>query len=397
MINLLVLLVSSKQLGGEIIGQVSLLLLNITIIQLINEVFTGYSLVHFIPTSSVKNIYKTGLVWTVICILILNALFLMLHIGLRDLAVHVAFLSFIGTLHSFHLVILLGKEKIKSYNLLMSLQPALLLITLFVNVFILKTKSLNSYLIALYISFCFSFVMSLYPILKLLTDSTKTHTLTTNTAAIFKNGFINQIGNLAHVLGGRYNFYLLSSTLLVGVFSRANSLMESAWVISGSVTPIVLTHVANQKEVSTNGRLTFLLAKVSFLLSVLCVLLILVLSANLFEYILGNDFKDIKTLMLYLSPGILCISFSTVISHYFSGLGRQSVQLIANSLGLAATVCLGPFLIARYQLVGACYTTSVSYFIQASTLVIAFMNQNNLHLKDIFGLRKELKLLKKGS
>jgi O-antigen/teichoic acid export membrane protein len=396
-INLLVLLVSSKQLGGEIIGQVSLLLLNITIIQLINEVFTGYSLVHFIPTSSVKNIYKTGLMWTEGCILILNLFFFLLNIGIKELAVHVALLSFIGTLHSFHLVILLGKEKITNYNFLVFLQPTLLLVALCVNLFILKTKTLNSYLIALYVSFCVSFIMSLYSIIKLFIANPKAVMHSINTPAIFKNGFINQIGNLAHVLGGRYNFYLLSSTLLVGIFSRASSLIESAWVVSGSITPIILTHVANQKDISNNGRVTFLLAKVSFLLSVLCVLLILVLPASLFDYLLGNDFKDIKSLMLYLSPGILCISFSTVISHYFSGLGKQGVQLMANCLGLVATICLAPFLISRYQLIGACYATSISYCIQALVLTIAFMNQNKFNLKEFFRFKNELNLLKKDS
>jgi Na+-driven multidrug efflux pump len=101
--------------------------------------------------------------------------------------------------------------------------------------------------------------------------------------------------------------------------------------------------------------------------------------------------------MLYLSPGILCISFSTVISHYFSGLGKQGVQLMANCLGLVATICLAPFLISRYQLIGACYATSISYCIQALVLTIAFMNQNKFNLKEFFRFKNELNLLKKDS
>jgi Na+-driven multidrug efflux pump len=73
------------------------------------------------------------------------------------------------------------------------------------------------------------------------------------------------------------------------------------------------------------------------------------------------------------------------------------VQLLANGLGLMATICLAPFLILRYQLIGACYATSIAYFIQALVLIIAFMHQNNFRLKEIFRFRNELNLLKKDS
>ena len=39
LINLAILLISSRELGGEVRGQVSLLILNIAIIQAINEIW----------------------------------------------------------------------------------------------------------------------------------------------------------------------------------------------------------------------------------------------------------------------------------------------------------------------------------------------------------------------
>ncbi|MBX3163240.1 MAG: polysaccharide biosynthesis C-terminal domain-containing protein [Bacteroidetes bacterium] len=373
LINLLVLLISSKQLGGEIIGQVSLLILNITIIQIVNEIYTGSFLVHFIPKFSLKKIYGAGFVWTFSCIVLLNLIFLLFNVGLKELWLHALLLSFFVTLTSFHNVILLGKEKIKLYNFLIFLQPLLLLLSLCVNLFVFGNKNLSSYIFALYLSFGFVCLLSTLFVLTTISQHNTTHEF--HFLSILKTGFTGQLGNLAHTLSNRFNFYLLSSILLVGIFSRASSLIESVWVISGSITPIVLTRIANQQQNPDNRNLTFRLAKISFALSLLCVIVVLFLPNELFVFLLGKDFENVKTLMLYLSPGILCISFSTVISHYFSGRGEQRVQLAANSLGLLFTLCASPFLISRYGLIGACGATSVAYFIQAFVLTLVFVRE----------------------
>lgn len=375
------LLISSRTLGGEIIGQVSLLILNITIIQIVNEIYTGSFLVYFIPKFSLKKIYLAGFVWTLCCIVLLNLVFILFNIGLKELWHHALFLSFFITFTSFHNIILLGKEKIKLYNFLIFLQPLLLLLSLCVNLFLFNNKNLSSYITALYFSFGFTCLLSAIFTLKTISQNTNAEF---QFLSILKNGFTGQLGNLAHTLSNRYNFYLLSSVLLVGIFSRASSLIESVWVISGSITPIILTRIANQQENSNNEKLTLRLAKISFALSLLCVIVVLFLPNELFIFLLGKDFENVKTLMLYLSPGILCIGFSTVISHYFSGKGEQCIQLVANSLGLLFTLCASSFLISRYGLIGACCSTSAAYFIQAFVLTLVFMKQNKFNMKLLF-------------
>jgi O-antigen/teichoic acid export membrane protein len=212
---------------------------------------------------------------------------------------------------------------------------------------------------------------------------------------ILRNGFINQAGNLAHTLSNRFNFYIIGNALLIGVFARASSLIESVWLVSASITPLLLTRVANQQNDDSNSRLAFLLSKISLLLSALCVIIMLSLPDSLYIFLLGSDFAGIKELMLYLSPGVVCIGFSTVISHYFSGTGEQKVQLLANSAGLLVTLCTAPLLISRYQLNGACYAASLSYFVQALVLTVVFMRRNGLHFSVLFRFRKDWELLKK--
>lgn len=393
-ISLAILLVSSRYLGGAVVGQVSLFVLNLAIIQIVNDIYTGTALVYFIPKHNLGKIYSKGFVWTIGCIVVLNLIFFIFNTGIKELWLHVLTISFLSTLHAFHNVILLAKEKIKTYNFLILFQPALLLGVLVLDVFVFDLKDVNAYLVSAYVSWCISLSLSSFYVIKILKKSSRTEEII-NSTAIFKNGFISQLGNLAHTLSNRYNYYMIASTVLIGVYASASSLVESIWIISGSVSPIILTHIANQTDMENNSRITLLLSKICFLLSILCVAVLFVIPADFFTWLLGKDFSGTKTIMLYLSPGILCISFSTIISHYFSGLGMQKVQLIANSLGLLVTLSTSYYFINLYGLKGACYSATLSYFMQTLVVTIVFMKMNKFKIHQLLNFRKDLELLKK--
>jgi O-antigen/teichoic acid export membrane protein len=393
-INLSILLISAKQLGGDVRGQISLFLLNIAIVQTINEIFTGYALVYFIPKSNIKSIYKFGFLWTILITTIISASLLTIEIISKSQLIHICILSFLIILNSFHGVILLAKQKIKIYNLLMFFQPFTLLLALCISIFIFEQREINSYIISLYTSFSCSFLISLFFVIKVLLSDFDTKNAKIEISDIFKSGFYNQVANLSHMLSNRFNFYLLSTTLMVGVYSSAVSLIESILIISSSISTIILTNTANRNNEDKIVSLTFLLSKISFMLSLLCAGILYIVPDFLFIELLGNDFSDIKSIMLHLCPGIIFISFSTVISHYFSGIGNQKLIALANFMGLLTTISFSYFLINRFQLLGACYGANLSYLISSLVLVVAFVKHNNISLKQFFKLKSELYLLK---
>ncbi len=398
LVNLAILLVSSKQLGSDGRGHVSLLVVNIAVIQIINEIYTGYALVYFIPKFSFKKIYSFGIVWTIICTMlcavVMYVLFTVFDLGAGENWMHLMILSFIIILHSFHMVILLAKEKIKLYNFLNFLQPALLLLTLLVMFFYYEIKTVNSYIIALYISFFTAIILSSTQVFKIFGTQQNSQSLF-NLSNIVENGFYNQLANLCHMLSNRYNFYLLGNTILVGIYSSSSSLIESVWIISGSVSPVILTYIANSRNPASNAKITFLLSKICFLLSLFCVVILYFIPRDFFVFLLGEDFIHVKTVMLYLSPGILFISFATIISHYFAGLGKQKILLVANSFGLLATISTSHYFVSRYQLLGACYSTIISYFVATVILVTVFMKQNKFTLFDLLSLKRDFELLRR--
>jgi O-antigen/teichoic acid export membrane protein len=391
-INFAILLITSKVLGGEIRGEITLFVLNIAIIQIVNEIYTGYTLVHFIPKFSFKKLYKFGFLWVAVCTLVLSVFFYLFNVRMGGNWVHLFLLSFIVILHSFHLVFILGKEKIKLYNWLSFSQPLILLLSLLIFIFVLQQKSVTSYIISMYISFVPPAIISSIYIFKEYRNPIKQEVFLVK--QVFTNGFYNQFAALTHMLSNRYNYYLLSTNLLVGVYSSATSLIESVWLISGSVTPIILTHVANSKQNEENKHITFVLAKLCFLLSIVCVLVLYFIPDVFFVFLLGDDFAETKHIMLLLSPGILCVSFSSIIVHYYSGIGQQKTIALANLCGFITTISLGYTLISNYSVIGACYVSSISYFITSMILLIVFMRKHHFTIKDLFEIRKNIYLIK---
>ena len=59
-INFLILLLSARYLGVRTRGEISVFLVNIALVQVLTEIYTGYNLVHFMQKFSHRRILKTG-------------------------------------------------------------------------------------------------------------------------------------------------------------------------------------------------------------------------------------------------------------------------------------------------------------------------------------------------
>ena len=392
MINFLILLLISRYLGSSNLGIISQMILSISIIQTVNEIYTGSALVYFVPQGHFTRIYWQGFVFTLVCIVLINPVFMVFNLVQPGMSLHVALLSFLVSLHYFHTVLLLAREKMAWYNRVIFLQPFLLLLSLGTAVFLFKQNQLETYLLCFYFSYILSLLVSGGMVLFLPAQAATPHTV--SFAQVFRNGLLNQLGNLAHTLSNRLNYYLLGTTALVGVYAGSSSLIESLWIISGSVSPVILTHIANNAVSERNSRISFLLAKLCFLLSLACVFILLLLPNALFVFLLGTDFGEAKSIMLYLSPGVLLLSFSSILSHYFSGLGNQKLLFVANVSGLLAAVCSAYPLIHSFGVYGACYSAGLSYLVQALIISIAFMKKNAMGLRDLLSLRNDVVFLK---
>ena len=391
-INFFILILSSRYLGVSSRGEISIFVLNIAIIQIINEVYTGYSIIHFVPKYNLRKIVGFGLFYTVLFCSLSNSIVVFLNKQVQGYEWIGYCVSVLVITNTFNCVIILGKEKIKIYNILSFLQPFLLLLGHIFYIFVLRRYTFVSFVFPLFFSFLAAFILSTITVIKLLVKEhpAKDYAL----KPILKNGFMFQTSSLMFLFVNRYSYYLLPESASVGLYSSASSLMESVLIIVNAISPLLLARVAKQGDTLKSADIALSLSKASFFLSILATLIIFSLPGNFFVYILGKGFAGIKSLMLIYAPGIVLVSLFAVISNYFLALGKQKLLVLCYGLGFISTILFAPVLISKYLMYGAAFNANIAYLIMAISVCYAFIRTNKLSLKRFFSMRTDLKNLK---
>ncbi|MBK6523026.1 MAG: polysaccharide biosynthesis C-terminal domain-containing protein [Sphingobacteriaceae bacterium] len=390
-VNFLILIVTAKYLGISTRGEIGLIMLNLAIIQMINEIYTGYSLVHFIAKFNVNKIYLNGMLFTLISSIGTNLILVLLHKQPSEYAWLLFVSSIIIILNTFNCVVILAKEYYKMYNFLSIFQPVALLVGIFVFTNFYGNFTLDSYIWPLIISFALSFIISSYFVLVyILKPDTKTEFAL---GAILKNGLYCQAGVLMYILSGRLSYYLLETKPDVGLYSTASSLIEAVLIITNSVTPILLSRVAILGKTDNSIKLTLIFAKLCFLVSILAVVVIYFYPYKclLFYWAIAL-FKVNQSCFCF--RRVLSFKFLGIISHYFSGIGNIKMVSFYNFFGFAATLILAPILIAKHGIAGAAITTNIAYFITFVASIIVFLKITGVPFSSLFNLKDDIKELK---
>jgi len=392
-INFVILVVSSRYLGVSSRGEISIFILNITLIQILNEVYTGYSIVHFIPKFNFRSLVIFGFCYTLIFCSLSNLLVCFLNKQVPGYEWLGYVISLLVVLNTFNCVLILGRENIAAYNLLSFVQPFLLLIGIGVSVFLFKKFTFVSYVYPLSISFSTAFIIS-SAIVSGFFKKEDYFNRTFRLRPILANGLIFQSATLMYIFVNRYSYYLLPDIAKVGLYSSASSLMEALLIITNSISPILLARVSNQGNTLKSVDMTLALSKASVLFSVVFVFIVCMLPGSFFVFILGEGFSGIKDLMIVYAPGILMVSFFGTMSYYYSAIGKQKLVLACYSLGFSATLVLAPVLIGKFGSKGAAYSAGISYFLMGFAICSTFIVINKLSLKRFFSVQTDYKNLR---
>jgi len=199
-----------------------------------------------------------------------------------------------------------------------------------------------------------------------------------------------QAANIFQLLNYRFCYYVLDgandlqSKKNVGVFSTATSISEAVWVIMNGITMVQYVTLSNRDNRELAINITVKLAKISFALSVFALLVLNFLPTEVFVFLFGNDFTDIKTYCLLLAPGIAAYGFAGVYLHYFSATGNMKYNATSALVGLAITLPCSFILIPLFGTKGAAYTNCASYIASSLFLLFMFKKQSQTSLYNLF-------------
>lgn len=379
--TLIILLLMTNKLGSTELGIIGLIMVDITIIQLSVDLFAGSSLIYFASRSNIGKLLLTA--YFFISIVIVLYYFLMLagsnyFPGILYTIVpegfnhHILGISLLGSLMSTHYNLLLGKQRIKSYNIIFTLQISTLLIVFLTNIYLLHHYTVMAYLTAMYWAYAAGAVIGFFTLLKNIGPLSMVGWVKT-TKAVIRYGFITQVANLLSIGNNRMSFFFItrfSGLSALGVYYAGIQLTEGLKLIGSSIAVVQFSAISNTRDLNYAKQLTVKLMKFSVGITFLATLVLVVLPDTFYSWMFSKDFSGVKPVILALSPGVIALAANNIFSHYFSGLGNPKVNLYAKVVGFIFTIILAILLIPKFGLVGAAITASVSYI---STVIYQYI------------------------
>ena len=371
MVTLGIAVVISNALGAAGRGEQSLILLGISLVCLFTQVAGGSALVYLTPRFDGRQLIKAAYLW----VLSSSVVFMLLNWGVSILphyGYHIVILSFLNSSWNVLAFYLLGREKSSWYNALNFINSFIALAYLFIK-WKLFSLQIDDYPLALYLSHGITLLISLFG-LKYIRSGEKVSVGTLFQKFIHHGGFI-QLANVAQLLKYRIHFYFIEiflGTALLGIYANGVAVAEGVWIITRSLSVIQFSKVANLSNDQEARKITNQYTWSSIGLSTLATLVLLCFPDSLFSRIFGKEFLGIHDLLLYLSIAIISLSVSNLISHYFSGIGKNHLNFIGSLIGLLITAALGYILIPKYGLKGAAIASSVAFFGTAIFHVILY-------------------------
>ena len=390
-ISFVLLLLTTNYLGAEGRGAISLLTASAGLINLFSGFIGGAALVYLIPKNRNRTfIWQTLLIsyiWASFVSGIVTCALIFTKSIPENLAIHIFFIGIFISVFSLHTIILVAFEKIFLQNIATFIQILINFLIFSSSIFLLKIINIAAFIFSLYFSYIISSLLSFILAIKEFPKEERKIYLWDSIKEILKFGSVSQLGNVIQYLNYRLSYYILNyyTTLaLVGVYSVGVMFSETVWMIPGSISLVQYSRIANSEDLDYSRNLTLRLAKFSFIATLFVVFIFILLPYDIFSGMFGKDFKPVKSVMIYLSPGIAIFGYTVIISHYFAGTGRYIVNTKADFLGLIITLIFNFTLVPKYGYIGAAVTASLSYLTTGLFLLFSFLRETKTRGKELF-------------
>lgn len=368
-------MLSTRYIGAEGVGQVSLILLGITLIHLVSDCVGGPAIVYLLSRHNIFHLIIPSVIWTAFCAVSGSFFLSTFHLIPDGYLIDLMCLSFFVAVNAINLNILLGKGRIKPLNIISTLQTIISLCVLFIEFVVLHHSSIRVYFYAYYAGVISSLILStifIVPYFKTKNEIIKTSVL----RDLVKYSSVMQVSNIGQMLNYRLSYYFIeffSGSAALGIFSVATQVAESVWIIGKSFATIHYTRVSNLGDNIESRQLTLLLMKMVGLITLFLLIVMVCLPGSVYDFLFGHGFSAVRSIVVFLTPGIFFTSLSMIISHYFSGIGLPVKSMTGSLIGLLITLILGIILIPLLGLEGAAIMTTVSYFVGLIYLLHAFL------------------------
>lgn len=384
-----VLAYTTQVWGSQGRGAISLLIADLAIVSFFSNIIVGSSISYYTPRVALFKLVPLAYFW---CLFIgISVPFVITSIHEQEHRVFLIIISCVFSLCTVHTNIFVGLQHMKAYNIYTFLQYAVLMLFLILFVFVKDTADYTVYFVAQIFTFSSIFLVSLLHLYKQAHSPLFSWNFDKRVFfQLFSFGIKTELSGFMQFINNRLSYYALASLWgipEVGKFAVGVACAEAILVLSKSFS----IHIFSQTIGNSNEKIKLMqtqkAVRISLFLTLCCVCVISVVPNQTYTWVFGNDFFETKYIILLLSPGIIALSASGIIGHYFSGSNQLNILNVKSAIGLCITILLCFFLIPKYGVYGACIAVSLSYIVSSIVLFYWFYKHNSFSWRD-FMFRK---------
>ncbi len=352
-LGMLTIIIVSQFLGSSGKGEQAIVVYNIYVLLLIFTLIGNSTLVYLTPRSHIGKLLNVSLIWIFALALVL-CVFFVLFPQIAPLYILVSIpIASIAAVCEINQFILLGRQEVAKANAIKLIYPAvsfgyigaLALVGGFNGVEDCIVGMALGYLLALIygINCLKSEYRSIRPLSK--EEFRQTFKL------LFSLGATKQVGSIAQSLNYRLSFYLLGffcGESLVGIYSNGVSLSEAVMLFGSSLALVQYSALSNSKDPKSSKPLTLKMCAVNAVFTFLALVVLCLLPSEVYVFVFGEDFAQVKEVVIMLSLGTLLLSVASNFTQYLYAQGNFKISTVASLIGLAVTLIGGFVFVPLY-------------------------------------------------
>ena len=374
-----VFILSTRYLGAEGRGTISLFVANVTIVQLFSEIIFGSGYIYFIHQYNKKNIITYGFILSTLAGLVIPLILYVTHLHPEHLVLDLIINSILFAWVNWIGLHLRAHKQFNFYNVFYLFYSVfqIVLIWLMMN----NLASIENFILGLQIHLAISFIIGLGFLFALKQTTIESNNAPIHWLALIKKSIVSQYSNWLFFLNTRVSFYLIYTVLKdneqLGIYSAASVLTEAIWIIPLALATPLYPAITAESDKHKIIHMTNEYAYSSFWLSFIAVAILLATPEVVLEFIFGKDFKGLHTFILLLSVGTLILSYAKIYWNYFQGMGLFSINAKATLISFVLPLIVFIPFITTLGVYGVALMSCASYIIYSILLIYYYKKETN--------------------
>jgi O-antigen/teichoic acid export membrane protein len=393
-LNLLLIFINGKALGREGMGIVGLIYASANLAVIFNSIFCGNAIVYFMNKYNIRYVFYPAYTWSFAGSFVSCGIMAVSGILPDGYEWTVFFLAILISLTAANSRFLLGRDKLKEFNLIFIIQGVCMFLIIIFIYYMTDYRNISGYITGLLSAYLIAFVYSSVLLFPIFSKSAKIQrnegdkSLPEMLKEMLVYGLWSSIDNLTEGLTARLNYFLIQHTGgygNVGLLDTGTKISESILHISNSISYLEYKEVSKTRDREAQKNITLRLFGLTFCALTAVMLAVIFIPERIYtDYLLSGEFVGTRKIVIGLSAGIVAFGSNKILSHYFTGSGNVKYSAGCSITGLAVLLVAGCILIPEYGVFGAALTASIAYSCMLLFSITVFMKQTNTRFGDFF-------------